>query len=140
MAFMFFVSLSNITNVWLTTYRFFSFTQLNKRTTFLLRRLVWPSSFYIIENFMNYVFRFVKKNKVRFLDSFVSKKVHNKISRIRRYIWFIFSLFINKNAKIKTYIYNFSLMINNDPIITLYKNFSATPSITVGRQEIYTMT
>ena len=30
----------------------------------------------------------------------------------------------NKNAKIKTLIYNFSLMINNNGIITFYKNFN----------------
>ena len=41
----------------------------------------------------------------------------------RHYIWCTFSFFINKNAKTKTQIYNFSLMINNKQIITLYQNF-----------------
>ena len=83
--------------------------------------------------FMIYVFCFVKKSKVKFLNLFVSKKIHisyffsfskiiNKIFRFHHYIWCAFSFFINKNAKIKTKIYNFSLMINNYQIIMLYKS------------------
>ena len=104
-AFIFFVCRPNVTNAWLTIYRFFSFAQLNKRRIFLLRRLVWPSSFYIRENVYEFCFLFRKKNKVSFLNSFVSKNIHisyffsvskviNKIFRSRRYIWcnFLFSL------------------------------------------------
>ena len=87
-----------------------------------------------------------KKNIVGFLNSFVSKKIHisyffpvskviNKIFRFCRYIWRTFSFFINKNPKIKTQIYNFSLMIKNERIITLFKNFFTSLSITVEKQE-----
>ena len=101
----FFVCRPNVTNAWLTIYRFFSFAQLNKRGIFLLRRRVWPSSFYIRENVYELCFLFCKKNKVCVLNSFVSKNIHisyffsvskviNKIFRSRRYIWcnFLFSL------------------------------------------------
>ena len=109
--FIFSVSRSNVTNVWLTICRFFSFTQMNKRI-FLLRRLVWPS-FFITDNFMNYVFCFVKKIELaswihlfqrRFIifHFFSVSKVINKIFRFRRYICCTFSFFINKNAKMKT--------------------------------------
>ena len=54
---------------------FFSFTQINKRI-FLLRHLVWLSSFYIRENVYELYFLFHKKNKASFLYSFVSKKIH----------------------------------------------------------------
>ena len=54
---------------------FFSFTQLNKRRIFLLRCLVWLSSFYIRGNNYELVFCFVKKIKFAFLNSFVSKKI-----------------------------------------------------------------
>ena len=46
-------------------YIFFSFTQLNKRRIFLLRRLMWLSSFYIRENVYELCFLFPKK-KVAF--------------------------------------------------------------------------
>ena len=106
MAFIFFASRSNLTNVRFTICRLFSFTQLIKRRIFSLRRLVWPSTFYIREMLM--LFR--KKSKLSFLNSFVSKKIHtsyffsaseviNKIFRFRRYIWYTFYFFINKNAK-----------------------------------------
>ena len=53
---------------------------------------------------------FRKKSKLSFFNSFVSKKIHtsyffsaseviNKIFRFRRYIWYTFYFFINKNAK-----------------------------------------
>ena len=42
--FIFFVSWSDVTNVWLTICIFFSFTQLNKRRIFLLKCLMWLSS------------------------------------------------------------------------------------------------
>ena len=40
------------------------------------------------------------------------------------YIWCTFSFFINKNAKIKKWIYDFPLMMNNDRIIMFYKSFT----------------
>ena len=56
-------------------YIYFSFTQLNKRRIFLLRRLEWLSSFHIREN-VSELFFASKKKKVNFLNSFVSKKIH----------------------------------------------------------------
>ena len=110
-------------------YIFLSFTQLNKRRIFLLRCLMWLSSFYIGKNVYELCFLFRQKNTVSFLNSFVSKKilishffsvskVMNKIFRFCCYIWCTFAFYI---TKIKTQIYNFSLMINNDRIIMLYK-------------------
>ena len=92
-------------------YIYFSFTQLNKRRIFLLRRLEWLSSFHIREN-VSELFFASKKKKVNFLNSFVSKKIHiwyflpvskvmNKIFRFCHF-WCTFCFFINKNAKIKT--------------------------------------
>ena len=60
--------------------------------------------------------------KIHISYFFSLSKVKNKIFRFHRYIWCTF-FFINENVKIKTQIYNFSLMIKNDRIITLYKNF-----------------
>ena len=88
----------------------FSFTGLNKRRIFLLRCVVWLSSFYIRENV--HELSSVKK-KIIFMNSFVSKKIHssylfsvskvkNNIFRFCHYIWCTFYFFINKNAKIKT--------------------------------------
>ena len=100
---------------------------------------MWPSSFYIRESVYQLCFLLCKKNQVTFLNSFVSKKIHisyffsvskviNKIFRFCCYIWCTFSFFINKNAKIKTHIYNFSLIINNGRIITEVRNSRVTKS------------
>ena len=127
-------------------YRLFSFTQLNKKRIFELRRIVGSSSFYIRENVYELCFLFRNKNKISFLNSFASKKFHisyylsvskviKNVLRFRRYVWCTFSFFINKNAKIKTWIYNFS----NHWIITFYKNCLASPSTIVEKQQNYTM-
>ena len=104
----------------------FSFTQLNKRRIFLLRRLVWLSSFYIRENVYELCFLFCKKQKVSFLNLFVSKKIYisyffsvskviNKILRFRRYIWCTFSFFIKGNAQ-------FIQKVTFEPLIDFKQN------------------
>ena len=111
--FIFFESRSNVTNIWLKIYIFFSFTQLSKRRIFLLRHLVWCSPFYIRENDFESCFLFHKKNKVSYMNSFVLKKIHisyffsvskviNMTFRFHCHIWCTFSFFMNKNVKIKT--------------------------------------